>query len=367
MKCKSFFFKTLACVMILFVLMGMVSAGVVFADEDMPAMVTDDGFEYSISDGEITIVSYKGNYTDLVIPEEIVGLPVTTIHPMAFSLFTYDGVNFNVTPYESVFIPKTVTKIEMNPFCSYTFLDSITVDEDNPVYDSREDCNAIIETATNTLIAGCNKTVIPDGVEKIDAGAFVYCDELKEVVIPESVKEIGEYAFYYCSGLEKLTIKADIENFVSVFDGALKELALLGNIENIEGDFGSVDTLIISKNVKSVAENCFPIMGSVKNVVYEGTEDDWANIEIGKYNTGLIGAEITFDYTIEDEEKDSAADAYDRRSSGRDNDDDGNGMLIVIIAAAGAVVLLGVGAVIAVIAVKKKKASKAAENTQANE
>ena len=64
------------------------------------------------------------------------------------------------------------------------YIDSIVVDEENPYYDSRMNCNAIIETATNTIIAGCNTTTIPEGVERIARDAFVGAERLKKLVLP---------------------------------------------------------------------------------------------------------------------------------------------------------------------------------------
>ena len=76
----------------------------------------------------------------------------------------------------------------------------------NTVYDSRNNCNAIIETATNTLIAGCQNTVIPNTVTSIGQYAFGYCSGLTNVVIPNSVTSIGDSAFQSCNGLTSVTI-----------------------------------------------------------------------------------------------------------------------------------------------------------------
>jgi len=97
-----------------------------------------------------------------------------------------------------------VTSIATGAFGNPENLASIRVDKDNAVYDSRENCNAIIETASNTLIAGCRNTVIPGSVTAIGDNAFFYCGTLSEIKIPESVTTIGNYAFYGCSGLTSL-------------------------------------------------------------------------------------------------------------------------------------------------------------------
>ena len=75
---------------------------------------------------------------------------------------------------------------------------SIVVDKGNETYDSREGCNAIIKTKTNTLIQGCKNTVVPNSVTSIGVGAFWGCCDLTTITIPNSVTSIGEGAFWGC-------------------------------------------------------------------------------------------------------------------------------------------------------------------------
>ena len=93
----------------------------------------------------------------------------------------------------SITIPNSVTSIGINAFRSCTNLTSITVESGNTNYDSRDNCNAIIETASNTLIAGCKNTRIPNSVTSIGDLAFSDCTGLTSVTIPNSVTTIGEY------------------------------------------------------------------------------------------------------------------------------------------------------------------------------
>ena len=72
----------------------------------------------------------------------------------------------------------------------------------NTKYDSRNNCNAIIETNSNNLILGCKKTIIPNSVTSISQYAFWNCKGLISVIIPNSVTSIGDYAF---SGCDELT------------------------------------------------------------------------------------------------------------------------------------------------------------------
>lgn len=113
---------------------------------------------------------------------------------------------------ESIYISKSVTKIAANLLGDeYTNPARIEIDPSNPVYDSRDNCNAIIETATNTLIIGRQGSVIPSSVTTIADNAFKSCKGLESIVIPEGVKSIGESAFEGCSGLTAITIPASLE------------------------------------------------------------------------------------------------------------------------------------------------------------
>lgn len=88
----------------------------------------------------------------------------------------------------SVHIPASVTHIGSHLFAQCHSLSTVTVDTNNPVYDSRDNCNAIIETASNTLINACNNTT----------------------TIPATVTSIGDYAFGSCSSLSTLTVLATV-------------------------------------------------------------------------------------------------------------------------------------------------------------
>ena len=83
------------------------------------------------------------------------------------------------------------------------------MDAGNSIYDSRGNCNAIILTATNTLIAGCKSTVIPNTVTSIGFEAFYFCSSLTTITIPISVLTIGNNAFHGCSGLTSVKLYAE--------------------------------------------------------------------------------------------------------------------------------------------------------------
>jgi len=111
---------------------------------------------------------------------------------------------------KSIFIPKSVEKIGFNPFVHCSALTSIQVAADNPTYDSYDNCNAIIETATKKLISGCAKTVIREDINSIDSLAFCGCESLVAIAIPRSVTSIKDSAFAECPSLATLVIPSSV-------------------------------------------------------------------------------------------------------------------------------------------------------------
>lgn len=114
----------------------------------------------------------------------------------------------------SVVIPTSVTSIGSNAFTSCDSLTSIKVDENNEVFDSRDNCNAIIFKDSNILHTGCKTTIIPDSVKSIKESAFAYCHELTEIKIPSSVTKISQSAFFLCTSLKSI----DIPDTVTTMD-----------------------------------------------------------------------------------------------------------------------------------------------------
>lgn len=112
----------------------------------------------------------------------------------------------------AIAIPSNITKIGRCAFIYCLNLISIVVDEKNQVYDSRNNCNAIIETATNTLIEGCNNTIIPNTITSIGESAFAGRQTLTSISIPNGVVSIGASAFYFCRALTSVSIPSSVQN-----------------------------------------------------------------------------------------------------------------------------------------------------------
>ena len=154
---------------------------------DIPAGVT--AIEYNAFDSCTGLISIN-------LPNTL-----TSIYNSAFK---------NCTALTSITIPANVNYIKSSAFDNCSALTSISVDANNTVYNSRDNCNAIIQTANKGLLVGCRNTVIPNGVTTIGDEAFYGRTNLSSIEIPNTVKTIGTSTFAYCTDLEFVTIPSSV-------------------------------------------------------------------------------------------------------------------------------------------------------------
>ena len=122
---------------------------------------------------------------------------------------------FSDTGIRSIYIPKSVQKIGEMAFSGCQFCNTITVHPKNPVFDSRDNCNAIIETATDKLVQGCSVTNIPGSVKELGNFSFLRMILPPCLVIPEGVEVIGKYVFSRFCGIERVQLPSSLKHIKS--------------------------------------------------------------------------------------------------------------------------------------------------------
>ena len=265
--------------------------------------ITDGAFDYCNGLTSITIpnsLTFIGNaafngcsgLTSVTIPNS-----VASIGSQAF---------MGCSGLTSVTISNSVTSIGGQAFMGCSSLTSIGVDADNTYYDSRDNCNAIIETASNTLIVGCKTTAIPNSVTSIGESAFSGCGGLISFTIPNSVTSIGDGAFRDCSGLTSVVIPNSVTSIGSqAFMGCsgLTSVTIPNSVTSIEYSAfegcSGLTSVIIPDKVTSIGERAFSycinltsLVVESGNPVYDSRDNCNAIIETA-INTLIAGCKTT--------------------------------------------------------------------------
>ena len=221
-----------------------------------------DYIKYSVEEGHLAVTGYDKTGFDgnaIIYPSVSFGGGQYETMVIKAGAFQYCSDRLSLT------IPYSITKIENNALPDNRGkLDKIVVDPANKVYDSRDNCNAVIETATNTLIYGSNKTVIPSTVTSIASSAFSGCSGLTSITIGDSVTYIGEEAFIGCYGLTSITIGnsvTSIGSYAFMQCAGLTSITIPNSISSIPDyafyECTGLTSITIPNSVSSIGHNAF--------------------------------------------------------------------------------------------------------------
>lgn len=268
------------------------------ADTEEPVQVTQDyssitSLEYG--DGP-TILNCMGitsevypNLTQIILPSTL-----TTIH-FGTGLFgnslyrnlpsVVEGMDYTFNVHKNISnIPLTKWSSDaypsnLGPGHEFSVFKYITVDPENTVYDSRQNCNAIIETANNTLIAGCCNTIIPDTVTSIADSAIVRCPyRIEEMVIPNTVTSIGKgFLAGSFGGRLVWQTSATLINLGCQFDELIVDTESFGAAStSFVHETSNYDRIIFTTNVRRIRS----FNTTWISIMYEGTMAQWGEIII---------------------------------------------------------------------------------------
>ena len=237
-----------------------VNAGYVTGALTIPDSVENNGVKYVVAFigdgafgncGGLTSVTISNSVTSInqyafnkctALTSVSIPNSVTTIGDQAFS---------QCSSLVSLIIPSSVTDIGDRAFAYCDGIISIVVDSGNTHYDSRDNCNAIIQTNRNRLIIGCKNTIIPNSVTSIGYAAFKACSGMTSLIIPNSVIGIESSAFESCNNLTSVIIG---DSVISIGSSAFESCSNLISVT-------------IGNSVSSIGESAFKNCSRLMSVI----------------------------------------------------------------------------------------------------
>ena len=284
--------------------LGIDYASTLSGDLVIPSEVTYNGVTYSVNSVNQNAFAHCENITSISLPNSL-------------KIIWYGAFQY-CTSLTSLTIPASVTNIygdgtnSLNsPIYRCDNLTTLVVESGNTKYDSRDNCNAIVETATNKLIHGCKGTTIPasvttigknafrsctitdivvsEGVTTIEQSAFNFCTSLKTVALPATLTTIGDNAFNGCSALESIVV-AEANTTFDSRDNCNAIIKTSGD-ELVLG----CKTTIIPASVAAIGRNAFKYCPITDIEITEGVAaiNDLAFNECGQLKTVTLPSTLT--------------------------------------------------------------------------
>lgn len=276
---------------------------------------------YSVNNGYKVISIGKNAYrnckklSSIIIPDNITSIQaksflnctrLSTIDIPNSITMIGDSAFYGCKGITSVFIPNSINNIGCGVFGNCQNIQEMRVDPNNRVYDSRDNCNAIISKKDRVLISGTSTTKIPNGVKQIGDMAFIGCT-MKSINIPNSVKTIGNYAFSDCVNLSSIVIQKNLTTIGNYAFSGCKELKTVKMLKEspVSITTGTFDVSVTQKNtILQVPKGC--IQAYSNSMIWKNfkmieelryytlkTECDYGDIQCA--NANLLEEEYEYD------------------------------------------------------------------------
>ena len=220
------------------------------------------------------------------------------------SIIPSDASLFNFTINEDGKTAGVVFNGEKNEYDEFIYDEDIVVPYE--YVDKNGKSYIVTEVDANAFSKGNNikSIIIPNSVMNIGTGAFCDCFNLTNITIPNSVTNIGSNAFNYCSSLKSVTIPNNVINIGdSAFDGcsSLTSITIPDSVTSIEsftfGYCANLKNITIPDSVTNIGAAVFEDCSNLIDIYYEGTKEQWDDIDIGANNEVLTNATIHYEWT----------------------------------------------------------------------